>query len=339
MTTASIKKLIDLGLRIEELWEKQGPDEQSFSKICLKELSHFNFSYALDIFEKDLSQWLLGPALPKQLNVYNSFGQPPITIFNNGNFVIDIYIWRDVDTSIHSHSFSGAFKVLYGRSLHEQFSIETQHTYANDVLGTNIELNSFDLVGPSQTIEILRGNQFIHRLIHLDNPTITLCARTINDEEKAQWHHFRNGLAIQKKALEEKVIKGLYYFQYLFSKNNTSALEFLNHLIESWDISTTLNLYEQLTIDSMGIEPEAIEHFFKAVLKRYQDQEWFKTYEDFYHMMEQNIELQGDGADIRFLEHAINNHYSLKEAQTTLAKIQNRPLNSSELEFLSTTLR
>ena len=94
MTTASIKKLIDLGLRIEELWEKQGPDEQSFSKICLKELSHFNFSYALDIFEKDLSQWLLGPALPKQLNVYNSFGQPPITIFNNGNFVIDIYIWR-----------------------------------------------------------------------------------------------------------------------------------------------------------------------------------------------------------------------------------------------------
>ncbi|MFN2514442.1 MAG: hypothetical protein ABR568_23900, partial [Pyrinomonadaceae bacterium] len=55
-------------------------------------------------------------SLPHQYDVEGRFGNPPITLFAGPRFHIDVYYWLDGTTSIHQHSFTGAFQVLLGSS-------------------------------------------------------------------------------------------------------------------------------------------------------------------------------------------------------------------------------
>jgi hypothetical protein len=325
-----IESIINLAKEIE----RGTVNGDHFSGVSCDLLNNFSFEHSLENFESELENWLLSSELPKQLNVYNTFGQPPVTLFNNGKFVIDIYFWMHVDTSIHSHSFSGAFKVLFGNSIHETFKIQPKKIYAPDVMKTEIERFETKLLETGDTIEIFNGNRFIHRIIHLDSPTVTLCVRTVTDETKSQWHHFSNGLSIEKKILSESVIKNLYFYQYLFGRNEAKAMEFAENLVRSWSISVSLNLYEQLSIDSMGLSDEAIGTFFEIVFKEYGESEWFKTYENFYRLMEEFIEFEDHSAQSRFMEHAINTHYSFKEASALLERIQDEGLSPFQVEQL-----
>ncbi|MCO4792846.1 MAG: hypothetical protein KC493_03980 [Bacteriovoracaceae bacterium] len=331
-----INEILELGSKIENLWEKLNFEEAAFPDICFEELTNFNHQLTLEEFDNEVANWVHLPNLPKQLNVYNTFGQPPVTLFNNGKFVLDIYFWMYVDTSIHSHSFSGAFKVLYGRSIHEEFKIIPKKIFAPDIMSTDISRCQTNLISQNDCSRITQGNQFSHRLVHLDAPTVTLCARTINDKEKNQWHHFTNGLSIEKRSIPENVLKNLYYYQYLFQRDEEKALLFLNRMVSSLDISVTLNLYEQLTLDSMGLEVEAIEYLFKTVLKTYGNTDWFKIYENFYEQM-QNIEIEFEAIspDQRFLEHAIINQYTRNEAESYLKLIQEEPINKFQHDLMN----
>ena len=224
---------------------------------------------------------------------YNTFGQPPITIFNNEKFVVDIYFWMHADTSIHDHSFSGAFKVLHGRSLHEEFHIQKIKAYSKDVLKTNVSRFKSESLKAGDTRAIIAGNEFTHRVIHLDKPTITLCIRTVNDLAKLQWHHFSNGLSILKRELSEHTIKSVFYFEYLLQRDYSEGLNFINKLIKSWDISTGLNLYEQIYLGELGLVESSRSVFLELFVELFGDTDWFKLYEDFYAQMNNNGDFDG----------------------------------------------
>lgn len=332
-------QLTQLALDIEQSWEKENLSLSSFPEICLKQLTDFNLELTQDEFEDWVATFLLNEQIPKQLNVYNTFGQPPVTIFNNGHFVVDLYFWMYVDTSIHSHSFSGAFKLLFGRSVHETYQISPKAIYAPDIMSTEFKSIKNELIIPGDTKKITSGNEFNHRLIHLDAPTITLCVRTCDDKKSTQWHHFDNGLSVQKRSLEEEVIKKLYYYNYLFMRNRDNGVQFISKNINAWDISTTLNLYEQISIDGMGIDPEAIDCFFEIVTSKYGETEWFKLYQSFYVNIQENfIELEGGSPAGNFMEHAINARYSMGETVTMIEKIQGTSINQSQKDLLEQLL-
>jgi hypothetical protein len=327
-----MNKLLELATMVEESFKHQdGP----FSQLCLKHLLQFENTLPLDLFEDELSNWTLQGNLPEQLNVYNGFGQPPVTLFNNGEFVVDLYFWTDIDTSLHSHSFAGAFKVLYGRSIHEQYDVKKIKNYSSDIIKTEITVQSIELLKVGDCKEIVRGESFNHRLIHLDQPTVTLCIRTINDKTEGQWHHFTNGLSVEKKDLSQDVLKCLFYYNYLFIQNEEKAQSYLRCLITKWDLSTALNLYERLTIDTMGLGDSALENYFELFNELYGDSEWFECYINFFKNLEENYkELSGDSAKERFLEHAINFQYDKGTAMKLLVEIQGRPLTLEQKEMI-----
>jgi len=326
---------MELAKLIEKSWQAESYHQNSFAEICFDQLNRFQLDLTLNQFEKMIADWVLESSLPKQLNVYNNFGQPPITLFNNDKFVLDIYFWMHVDTSIHSHAFSGAFKLLYGRSIHENFSVTPKIIYAQDVMSSDISQPEARLLCAGETQKIHSGNKFNHRLIHLDAPTITLCARTVDDVKNKQWHHFPNGLSIEKRTISESVIKGLYYYQYLFIRNQELAIHFLYDLIKSWDISVSLNLYEQLAVDNMGIENDAIDCFSDILIDLYGDSEWFKIYESFNKQMQENtITIDGNSVESRFLEHAINSSYPFEQTKSLLEEVQGHALSQQQIDLL-----
>src|SRR4030095_11070923 len=98
-------------------------------------------------------------------------GDPPITLFSGPRFYIDIYFWLDGMTSIHQHSFAGAFHVILGSSLHSQYGFELKQTINAHLASGEITLQGVQLLEKGETRMILPGQQFIHSLFHLDRPT------------------------------------------------------------------------------------------------------------------------------------------------------------------------
>lgn len=329
-----INQIKAIGEKVNIKWKQTGFDRDSFSKIALKELESFHLDIDLENLEAELAKWLCENELPGQVNVYNTFGQPPVTVFNNGDFVVDLYFWMHVDTSIHDHSFSGAFKVLAGRSLHEKFNVTSLERFSDDVMKSDVSLVDNKILNQGDSHEIIRGSSFNHRLIHIDAPTVTLCVRTVNDKTSSQWHHFSNGLSIHKKEMSQDVIKSLYYWQYLCLRNDDNAASFIDKKINSWTISQNLNLYEQLSIDQMNLEDELVEYIFNLIGYMYQNEQWFKLYNDFCQNALGHKTIDREESIYRLFEHFINNNYDALKSKSILESLLKRELNNEEQSYL-----
>ncbi len=187
-----IEEIELLGKKVDSLWEK-GKDKIPFSKIATAVLQesqiHSRFS-----FEEFLHELWQKKELPKQLSLYNSFGQPPLTLYQGKDFLIDIYFWVTPDISIHSHSFQGAFTVLQGLSLQSHYRFITNENLNDRVLIGNLVLQKTKLIQVGQVEEILAGPEFIHQVWHLGYPTVSLAIRTFGPEGK-QYSYLKPHLA------------------------------------------------------------------------------------------------------------------------------------------------
>lgn len=132
--------------------------------------------------------------LPRQEDPRAGFGEPPLTLFRSDQFFISALYWLDGTTTIHQHSFSGAFRVLCGSSLHMPYDFD-----AREAVTDRLKLGALDMHAP----EILRcgdiraihyGDTFIHSLFHLDRPSVTAVIRTYSDGS-SQPIYLRPGLA------------------------------------------------------------------------------------------------------------------------------------------------
>jgi hypothetical protein len=353
ISNGPLSALLALSEKIE-----QGFNLESFLLEAHKALEELKFELSFETFEEVVAQWLLElPVLPKQVNLYNVFGEPSISLFNNDKFSVDLYFWRTNDTIIHSHAFRGAFKVLYGQSLHEEFKVETtdnlgRQTAAksiksakvlnsspqaeSDVVSSDIKLSKFEILKKGDTRTILPGMDLVHRVLHLDNPTITLCIRTVNDKSLSQWHHLSSGISYQQRNIDELTIKRILYFQFLFESNPVSAKNYLDHMLGLVSVATQLALYEGLYNDEYGLDPETTYFVIDHMRTRFQDLKWFGQYESHYKKMTQALfEVQASEASLKLLAHGINSGYSVEDLRKLLKAITKEDLSSLCQKLLS----
>lgn len=263
---------------IIKLSQDLDPNADSFQNDCLLKLQSLKLDLPLNEFNREVAKWIGENKLPPQLNVYNNFGQPPLTLYNDNNFVIDLYFWLHSDTSIHTHSFKGAFRVLYGKSKQEIFQLNETKKYFHDVKFNEFSITENKILMSGDCQEISSGNSFCHRVSHLLSPTITLCIRTNNDKEIPQWHQFENGLSILKVELEEEIYKSIFFFEYLLSQNHKSANIFLKEIIQKHPRSVIMNLFEEVLAGSLGLSEKSMEIFHDFVINQYKKEEWFDWY-------------------------------------------------------------
>jgi len=110
-----------LGALVESRWKAENYNELLFPKIAAQALAEYDLPARVDPW--DIIRWVhTTPSLPEQRDVEGRFGNPPVTLFSGPRFHIDVYYWLDGTTSIHQHSFTGAFQVLLGSSIHSRYS-------------------------------------------------------------------------------------------------------------------------------------------------------------------------------------------------------------------------
>jgi len=327
-----LDQLIELGKKIEE---RESEKKLAFPEICYQELQSLKVDITLPEFEKEITSSILNNPIVNQLTIHNNFGQPPLTIFNNKNFVIDIYFWLHHDTSIHDHSFEGAFKVLFGSSLQETFEVNFLKNFASDVATTELKKLSSEFLYIDDVVKITRGENFTHRLIHLEVPTITLCIRSINDELKNQWHHFSNGLSIEKKIISPSTLKKFYYCEYLLLRQINDFQTTLKDLISNLEISVVMNFYEQMATHCLSYTQEFCQSFYESIESLYSDQLWFREYQNFYQSLDERyLEFESDSPITRLIEHANNTMMSKSDVTELITKYKNTPPTIEELELI-----
>lgn len=142
-----------------------------------------------------LGDWALRQkALPKQVNLHTGFGQPPLVVYQEERFFLEVLVWFPSRTGIHGHGFSGAFRILDGYSIQAEYEFQEESAPEEGIRLGILKPRSIALMVPEKVCSILPGADFVHTVVHMGNPSLTLVARTYG-QKGSQFAFHRCGFA------------------------------------------------------------------------------------------------------------------------------------------------
>lgn len=181
-----------LGRKIDAAWGRVDRDERAFPAIASEALGSFEPG---DFDLNDVGRFLLDTSIRQQPDT--AFSNLPVTVHQGDNFHLELLVWTHATALIHQHAFSGAFRVMVGSSLHVDYAFNERKRINSRLLFGDIEAKRMRSLRVGDTLPILSGRGgLIHSLFHLDEPSVTLVARTGEDPDSApQYAYFRPGFA------------------------------------------------------------------------------------------------------------------------------------------------
>ena len=166
-----------MGSQVNEMWRQKEYDETAFSSIALRAMQETPPSQQLSFWDAVKFAFLQEP-LPMQTDIEATFAQPPLTVYWQSDFRIELLFWVVGLPGIHQHAFSGAFHLLCGSSLHSRWVFEEREHLESRLLLGNIRSMEAELLRRGDTREITAGSNFIHATYHLDRPSVSVVIRT-----------------------------------------------------------------------------------------------------------------------------------------------------------------
>lgn len=181
---------------VEARWRDQNHDEAALPAIAVEAL--LDRLPRSGLTPRDVIEWIWSARdLPGQDDLEAEFGQPPITVYRGSRFYISVLFWLDATTCIHQHSFSGAFYVLAGSSIHSRYSFLPERRLNARLFTGRVALSSVELLKQGDARPIHSGTALAHALFHLDHPSVSVVLRTYHDPgSDPQLQYYPPGLAL-----------------------------------------------------------------------------------------------------------------------------------------------
>lgn len=170
-----------LGKKIEASWRSSGFHPNAFPEIAM--------SAAEGVDDVDVEGMLLAES--ERLDTHYRFSEFDLHIFTHERFRIEILYWVGNSTSIHQHAFSGAFKLLTGRSLHVEYAYEKHHDIHPEVSVGDLRVQRSEIMEPGAMHAIVAGPSFIHANYHMLRPTVTMVIRTLGEVSQGPQFTYR----------------------------------------------------------------------------------------------------------------------------------------------------
>jgi len=201
-----------LGERIEARWRERGYADTALPPIAEEELLRRPPHEHVSAW--DLAQLGRNPrTMPQQGSP--GFGQPPLAVWGSETMYIEVLYWLQATTAIHQHSFSGAFAVLEGSSLHTQYRFKPDRKVSSDLHIGQLVWTSSELLTRGSVHQIGSGPQFIHALFHLDHPSVSVVVRNYSDADASpQLGYLPPGIGIET-LVEPRVERALELYRML----------------------------------------------------------------------------------------------------------------------------
>jgi hypothetical protein len=170
----------ELGDTVLKLWKREKFSLPKFPQIAYAALDQRPPAKQVDLFAL-MHDFLLHEEHPPQTD--SPFGEPEIVVYKHPRFYIQLLFWMDGTTAIHQHSFSGAFHVMHGSSIHAHYAFEKARPVTPHMSVGNVRMKKIEILETGRTVPISSGHQTIHSLFHLDSPSVTVVVRTQHDPD------------------------------------------------------------------------------------------------------------------------------------------------------------
>ena len=167
-----------LGTSIETAFRRSNYRTETLAEIARDSLARFQLS---DIPMEELLETLFMADLPNQVDIHSGFGEPHVTVFDNGLIYIEVLFWQRNQTTIHEHAFGGAFQVLHGTSVHPTYHFDCHEEISSHMHLGQLQLDQLTCLKVGDVTEIVPGSRMIHSSLHVEHPTITLVVRNRAD--------------------------------------------------------------------------------------------------------------------------------------------------------------
>ncbi|MEP6820477.1 MAG: hypothetical protein ABJA18_13155 [bacterium] len=228
----------NLGESIESRWRAENYSEELFPEIAAQALVEADLPARVDPWE--IIRWVQSATtLPEQQDVEGRFGDPPVTLFSGPRFYIDVYYWLDGATSIHQHSFTGAFQVLLGSSIHSRYSFREDKIINEHFSIGELAFEEVQLLTLRDVRMIRPGRNFIHSLFHLDRPSASITVRTQHTPSSALQYDYRKPhFALNPYFRNPVMIKKLQTIGLLLGMKHKDADAMIGDLVCSSDFQT-----------------------------------------------------------------------------------------------------
>jgi len=258
-----------LGEHIENAWLKHNYDEVVFPDLVLDVMGQRPPIGEVEV--RDIVEWIFGDRQPfRQPTVHEFFGEPPVTLFQAPRFYIEALFWRSGTTAIHEHSFSGAFIVLAGSSVHSHWKFTREHTINSRMLCGRLDRMSTEILHPGGMRPIYSGDRLIHQLFHLEVPSITIVARTYVDRRHLpQYRYLLPGLAIDSEDRDGTWMRRLVLLEAMAKGEIEGLRECSVKLIESCDLETTFSVFS--TLARRKVDEALMEELYNLARQRHGD--------------------------------------------------------------------
>lgn len=263
-----------LGALVESRWKAENYNEQLFPDIAAQALAESDLPERVDPWE--IIRWVhTAASLPEQRDVEGRFGNPPITLFSGARFYIDIYYWLDGTTSIHQHSFTGAFQVLLGSSIHSRYSFREDRIVNEHFSVGQLTLEDVQLLQLKDVRKIQAGRNFIHSLFHLDRPSATITIRTEHTPSASVQYDYRKPhIALNPFFKNALLTKKLQTVGLLLGMKHKEADAMIGELVCASDFHTAYFILAETFQQLQGNEMDSLfglstgKDRFKGILER-----------------------------------------------------------------------
>jgi len=233
-----MQEIDDLGGEIEQAWADVQYRTDEFASIAQTALKARVLPSTMSIDR--ICRWF---ALSSQIPYQSwdaSFGEPPIQLYSGRRFYIEALFWTDGTTTIHQHSFSGAFQVLLGGSIHTTYSFQPRETISRHLLLGDLAARSSELLHTGDIRRIDSGDRLIHSLFHLERPSLTLVVRTKFDAgTDPQYNYLPPGIACSPMVGDDRASRLLRLLDVLEPRSPVTV-QLLADLFKVLDLETVV---------------------------------------------------------------------------------------------------
>jgi hypothetical protein len=242
MSTASpLAFFSNLGDAIDARWRAAHYDTAVFSRLAVEALEGPLVERQLDPFAL-ASEAISVPTLPGQGDLSRTFGQPPLTVFRNERFFIEVLFWFTSTTAIHQHSFTGAFHVLHGSSVHTEFDFVIDQRVSDELLTGRLTRRRCEVLATGATRAIAAGPRFIHSLFHMDQPSVSVVVRADVRGATPQYLYMPPGIAFDPFYKPPTLMRKLEYLRVVAEARPDEFVELASRTAEGADLASAFRI-------------------------------------------------------------------------------------------------
>lgn len=247
-----------LGALTGRLWAERAYEIREFPLAASRALAELPPHEHVTFW--DVVRWaMLEDPLPSQQDLTAAFGQPPLTVYHWGReFHIELLFWVTGVPGVHRHSFSGAFHVLHGSSLHTEWRFAECRTWATGLIGGDLSLVGAELLTTGQSRPITSGQDFIHATFHLDRPSITVVIRTNLERDRLPQHVYVPPCFAYDDRLPDTIHRRLQLLTMLRASGRwREAADVLRHLFNSPDVQSVFHILSAAWLETNDADQRA----------------------------------------------------------------------------------